>query len=109
MQCNVDLTENQLFTLSPESRQVVRSCDSNQVLTATRTQKSGSAGKLPPRYDLIWLLTATQTRTEVWCQNPLGKLLESWDKRQLIQTFPAGEPLSEVKLTVASNHQRSAG
>lgn len=104
----VDLTENQLFTLSPESQQVVRSLrqpvkvwvfDRNQ--NPEERQLLENYQRYGPQFNFEFVDPQLKPGlAQKFGVKSSGQVyLESGTKRQLIQTFQQGEPLSEVKLT----------
>src|SRR6478672_1852631 len=104
----LDLTENQLFTLSPESQQVVHNLQQpvkvwifdrgQNPLTREMLDNYRRSGS---RFSFEFVDPQFQPGlAESFGVQKFGEVyLESGTKRQLLQTLNQGEPLSEIKLT----------
>jgi len=104
----LDLTENQLFTLSPESQQVVSNLPQPvKVWVFDRNQNPINRELLDnyrrngSRFSYEFVDPQFQPGlAESFGVQKFGEVyLESGTKRQLLQTLNQGEPLSEVQLT----------
>ncbi|MEB3231951.1 MAG: Gldg family protein [Leptolyngbyaceae bacterium] len=108
----IDLTENQLFTLAPQTQQVLRELDEPVELFFFRTDEFRPA---PVEQDLLdkYRRQSSQFNYTVvdpqadpaltqrfGVQNPAGEIhLESGARRQLVQVLNPQQPLTEVDLT----------
>lgn len=107
----LDLTENQLFTLAPQSQQVVKSLkQSTKVWVFTTRLSSADQGLLnnlkrenPDQFKFELVDPQAQpTLAKQFQVNAYGDVyLESNQRKQFVQSLGQGEPLSESKLVNA--------
>jgi ABC-type uncharacterized transport system involved in gliding motility auxiliary subunit len=104
----VDLTENQLFTLSPQSEELVQSLSNPaKVWIFAKDQNSQDLELLRdyhrqnPKFQFEYIDPEARPRlAEKFGVRDLGQVyLEYGDKRKLVQTIGEGQRLSEVSLT----------
>jgi ABC-type uncharacterized transport system involved in gliding motility auxiliary subunit len=104
----IDLTENQLYTLSPQSQRIVENLQQPVkvwVFDPNANQSDRDLLKNYRRYGskLEYEFVDAQLRPSLAqkfnVQSPGQVFLEYGNQRQLVQTVSAGERLSEVKLT----------
>jgi ABC-type uncharacterized transport system involved in gliding motility auxiliary subunit len=106
----IDLTENQLFTLSPQSQQVVRNLDQSVKVWVFESPANPADQELLENYrrygsNLEFEFVDPQLQPELaqkFNVNYIGEVyLEYGNQRELVQTISQGERLSEVQLTNA--------
>ncbi|WP_446349216.1 Gldg family protein [Coleofasciculus chthonoplastes] len=106
----IDLTENQLFTLSPQSQQVVRNLDQSVKVWVFESPANPADQELLENYrrygsNLEFEFVDPQLQPEFaqkFNVNYIGEVyLEYGNQRELVQTISQGERLSEVQLTNA--------
>jgi len=106
----IDLTENQLFTLSPQSQQVVRNLDQPVKIWIFESSANPADQELLENYrrygsDLEFEFVDPQLQPELaqkFNVNYIGEVyLEYGNQRELVQTINQGERLSEIELTNA--------
>ncbi|WP_446388703.1 Gldg family protein [Coleofasciculus sp. B1-GNL1-01] len=106
----IDLTENQLFTLSPQSQQVVRNLDQSVKVWVFESPANPANQELLENYrrygsNLEFEFVDPQLQPELaqkFNVNYIGEVyLEYGNQRELVQTISPGERLSEVQLTNA--------
>lgn len=106
----IDLTENQLFTLSPQSQQVVRNLDQSVKVWVFESPGNPADKELLENYrrygsNLEFEFVDPQLQPELaqkFNVNYIGEVyLEYGNQRELVQTISQGERLSEVQLTNA--------
>lgn len=106
----IDLTENQLFTLSPQSQQVVRNLDQSVKVWVFESPGNPADQELLENYrrygsNLEFEFVDPQLQPELaqkFNVNYIGEVyLEYGNQRELVQTISQGERLSEVQLTNA--------
>ncbi|MEQ8386462.1 MAG: Gldg family protein [Coleofasciculus sp. A1-SPW-01] len=106
----IDLTENQLFTLSPQSQQVVRNLDQSVKVWVFESPANPADQELLENYrrygsNLEFEFIDPQLQPELaqkFNVNYIGEVyLEYGNQRELVQTISQGERLSEVQLTNA--------
>lgn len=105
----LDLTENQLFTLSPQSQQVVRNLDQPVKVFIFQTTANPADQKLLENYrrygsNLQFEFVDPQVQPELtqkFKANLGDAYLEYGNQRELVQTINPGEGLSEIELTNA--------
>ncbi|MEQ8466380.1 Gldg family protein [Coleofasciculus sp. E1-EBD-02] len=106
----IDLTENQLFTLSPQSQQVVRNLDQSVKVWVFESPANPADKELLENYrrygsNLEFEFVDPQLQPELaqkFNVNYIGEVyLEYGNQRELVQTISQGERLSEVQLTNA--------
>ncbi|MEQ8535878.1 MAG: Gldg family protein [Coleofasciculus sp. D1-CHI-01] len=106
----IDLTENQLFTLSPQSQQVVRNLDQSVKVWVFESPANPADQELLENYrrygsNLEFEFVDPQLQPELaqkFNVNYIGEVyLEYGNQRELVQTISPGERLSEVQLTNA--------
>ena len=106
----IDLTENQLFTLSPQSQQVVRNLDQSVKVWVFESPANPADQELLENYrrygsNLEFEFIDPQLQPELaqkFNVNYIGEVyLEYGNQRELVQTISPGERLSEVQLTNA--------
>ncbi|MFP5273073.1 Gldg family protein [Coleofasciculus sp.] len=106
----IDLTENQLFTLSPQSQQVVRNLDQAVKVWIFESPANPADQELLENYrrygsNLEFEFVDPQLQPELaqkFNVNYIGEVyLEYGNQRELVQTISQGERLSEINLTNA--------
>lgn len=106
----IDLTENQLFTLSPQSQQVVRNLEQPVKIWIFESSANPADQELLENYrrygsNLEFEFVDPQLQPELaqkFNVNYIGEIyLEYGNQRELVQTISQGERLSEVELTNA--------
>ncbi|MEQ9553525.1 MAG: Gldg family protein [Coleofasciculus sp. G3-WIS-01] len=106
----IDLTENQLFTLSPQSQQVVRNLDQAVKVWIFESPANPADQELLENYrrygsNLEFEFVDPQLQPELaqkFNVNYIGEVyLEYGNQRELVQTINQGERLSEINLTNA--------
>ncbi|MEQ8972086.1 MAG: Gldg family protein [Coleofasciculus sp. C1-SOL-03] len=106
----IDLTENQLFTLSPQSQQVVRNLEQPVKVWVFESPANPADQELLENYrrygsNLEFEFVDPQLQPELaqkFNVNYIGEVyLEYGNQRELVQTISQGERLSEVQLTNA--------
>ncbi|MEQ8754807.1 MAG: Gldg family protein [Coleofasciculus sp. G1-WW12-02] len=106
----IDLTENQLFTLSPQSQQVVRNLDQPVKVWIFESPANPADQELLENYrrygsNLEFEFVDPQLQPELaqkFNVNYIGEVyLEYGNQRELVQTISQGERLSEINLTNA--------
>ncbi|MEC4895266.1 MAG: Gldg family protein [Oscillatoria sp. PMC 1051.18] len=106
----IDLTENQLFTLSPQSQEIVKNLEQPLKVWAFVPTPNPADKELLARYSRYgenFEYEFVDPQIEVGIAqrfdvNLIGEIyLEYGDKKQLVQSLSPGEPISEIELTNA--------
>ncbi|MEC4986986.1 MAG: Gldg family protein [Oscillatoria sp. PMC 1076.18] len=106
----IDLTENKLFTLSPQSQEIVKNLDQPLKVWAFVPTPNPVDRELLTRYSRYgknFEYEFVDPQIEVGIAqrfnvNLVGEIyLEYGDKKQLVQSLSPGEPISEIELTNA--------